>query len=63
MVMEAFSGYEGKFQYDIVGHSGDDYRIAFVDRTQPPTDNKQRLEVIKARFIYVVFLHKITCAI
>lgn len=48
MVMEAFSGYEGKFQYDIVGHSGDDYRIVFVDRTQPPTDNKRRLEVIKA---------------
>lgn len=52
MVMEAFSGYEGKFQYDIVGHSGDDYHIVFVDRTQPPTDNKKRLEVIKAsRFI------------
>ena len=47
MVMEAFSGYEGKFQYDIVGHSGDDCHIAFVNHTQPPTDNKRRLEVIK----------------
>ncbi|KAK2575217.1 hypothetical protein KPH14_002679 [Odynerus spinipes] len=47
MVMEAFSGYEDKFQYDIVGHSGDDYRIVFVDRSQPPKDNKKRLEVIK----------------
>ncbi|XP_053996012.1 von Willebrand factor A domain-containing protein 8 isoform X1 [Hylaeus anthracinus] len=47
MVMEAFSGYEGKFQYDIVGHSGDDYHIGFVKHTQPPTDNKRRLEVIK----------------
>lgn len=57
MVMEAFSGYEGKFQYDIVGHSGDDYHIVFVDRTQPPTDNKKRLEVIKAsRFISVGIL-------
>lgn len=56
MVMEAFSGYEGKFQYDIVGHSGDNYHIVFVDRTQPPTDNKRRLEVIKvSRFISVVF--------
>jgi len=50
--MEAFSGYEGKFQYDIVGHSGDDYRIAFVDRTQPPTDNKRRLEVIKVNIFF-----------
>ncbi|XP_050455261.1 von Willebrand factor A domain-containing protein 8 [Cataglyphis hispanica] len=55
MVMEAFSGYEGKFQYDIVGHSGDDYRIAFVDRLQPPTDNKRRLEVIKAMHAHSQF--------
>jgi len=48
MVMEAFSGHEGKFQYDIVGHSGDDYHIVFVDHMQPPIDNKHRLEVIKA---------------
>lgn len=47
MVMEAFSGYEGKFQYDIVGHSGDDYRIVFVNHAEPPTDNKRRLGVIK----------------
>lgn len=47
MVMEAFSGYGEKFQYDIVGHSGDDYEIAFVKHTQPPADNKRRLEVIK----------------
>lgn len=47
MVMEAFSGYEGKFQYDIVGHSGDDYNIVFVKHTQPPANNKRRLEVIK----------------
>lgn len=49
MVMEAFNGYENKFQYDIVGHSGDDYRITFVDHTQPPANNKQRLEIIKVR--------------
>ncbi|XP_012062470.1 PREDICTED: von Willebrand factor A domain-containing protein 8 [Atta cephalotes] len=55
MVMEAFSGYEGKFQYDIVGHSGDDYRIIFVDLTQPPTDNKRRLEVIKTMHAHSQF--------
>ncbi|RLU26772.1 hypothetical protein DMN91_000569 [Ooceraea biroi] len=55
MVMEAFSGHEGKFQYDIVGHSGDDYHIAFVDRTQPPTDNKRRLEVIKTMHAHSQF--------
>ncbi|XP_076618440.1 von Willebrand factor A domain-containing protein c12.2 isoform X2 [Colletes latitarsis] len=55
MVMEAFSGYEGKFQYDIVGHSGDDYRIGFVNHTQPPTDNKRRLEVIKTMHAHSQF--------
>ncbi|XP_011863838.1 PREDICTED: von Willebrand factor A domain-containing protein 8 [Vollenhovia emeryi] len=55
MVMEAFSGHEGKFQYDIVGHSGDDYRIVFVDRTQPPADNKRRLEVIKTMHAHSQF--------
>ncbi|XP_043278620.1 von Willebrand factor A domain-containing protein 8 isoform X2 [Venturia canescens] len=47
MVMEAFAGYEAKFRYDIVGHSGDDCHIPFVDHAQPPADNKQRLQVIK----------------
>ncbi|XP_012262209.2 von Willebrand factor A domain-containing protein 8 [Athalia rosae] len=55
MVMEAFSGYENKFQYDIIGHSGDDYRIDFVNHSQPPTDNKQRLEVIKTMHAHSQF--------
>ncbi|XP_015436768.1 PREDICTED: von Willebrand factor A domain-containing protein 8 [Dufourea novaeangliae] len=55
MVMEAFSGYEGKFQYDIVGHSGDDYDIVFVKHTQPPTDNKRRLEIIKTMYAHSQF--------
>ncbi|XP_012146606.2 von Willebrand factor A domain-containing protein c12.2 isoform X1 [Megachile rotundata] len=55
MVMEAFSGYEGKFQYDIVGHSGDDYDIVFVKHTQPPADNKRRLEVIKTMHAHSQF--------
>ncbi|XP_076294765.1 von Willebrand factor A domain-containing protein c12.2 isoform X2 [Lasioglossum baleicum] len=47
MVMEAFSGYEGKFQYEVVGHSGEQHDIVFVKHTQPPTDNRRRLEVIQ----------------
>ncbi|KAF3429906.1 hypothetical protein E2986_02885 [Frieseomelitta varia] len=55
MVMEAFSGYEGKFQYDIVGHSGDDYDIVFVKHTQPPVNNKRRLEVIQRMYAHSQF--------
>nr|XP_050853012.1 von Willebrand factor A domain-containing protein 8 [Vespula vulgaris]XP_050853013.1 von Willebrand factor A domain-containing protein 8 [Vespula vulgaris] len=55
MVMESFSGYEDRFQYDIIGHSGDDFRIAFVDRAKPPVDNKRRLEVIKTMHAHSQF--------
>lgn len=47
MVIEAFNGYEEKLKYDIVGHSGEDCNIVFVDHSQPPADNKRTLEVIK----------------
>ncbi|XP_066591206.1 von Willebrand factor A domain-containing protein 8 [Prorops nasuta] len=47
MVMEALSGHERKIQYDIVGHSGDDYNIIFTESTCPVNNNKGRLEIIK----------------
>jgi hypothetical protein len=47
LVMEAFQGHEGRIQYDIVGHSGESHDITFVDHKNPPTDNKQRLDIIK----------------
>ena len=34
-------------RYDIVGHSGEDYRVEFVHQDRPPKDNKQRLQVLK----------------
>ncbi|GLG92294.1 Uncharacterized protein GBIM_00022, partial [Gryllus bimaculatus] len=47
MVMEAFQGFEAQIQYDIMGHSGEDYNLQFVDHRKPPADNKQRLDIIK----------------
>lgn len=47
MVMEAFAGFEDKFRYDVIGHSGEDYRIAFVKSSRPPTNEKERLQVLK----------------
>jgi hypothetical protein len=47
LVMEAFQGHEGRIQYDIVGHSGESHDITFVDHKNPPSDNKQRLDIIK----------------
>lgn len=50
MVMEAFQGHEARIQYDIVGHSGESENIVFVSKKHPPSDNKQRLDIIKVIF-------------
>ncbi|XP_014258811.1 von Willebrand factor A domain-containing protein 8 isoform X2 [Cimex lectularius] len=55
MVMEAFKGYESKFQYDIVGHSGESPSISFIEKTNPPPDNKQRLAVIRTMHAHSQF--------
>lgn len=47
MVMEAFDGFESRVRYDIVGHSGENECVRFVDQQHPPSDAKQRLETIK----------------
>ncbi|XP_039733143.1 von Willebrand factor A domain-containing protein 8 isoform X4 [Pteropus medius] len=42
-------------QYDIVGHSGDDYNIDLVPINRIPKDNKQRLEVLKTMHAHAQF--------
>lgn len=53
MVMEAFEGFEQRVQYDIVGHSGETHQIQFVDHKNPPTNAKERLEIIKVFFLFL----------
>lgn len=61
MVMEAFHGFESRFQYDIVGHSGESHSISFVDKSNPPADPKQRLDILRVfnsfRFVIFVFFY------
>ncbi|XP_037343972.2 von Willebrand factor A domain-containing protein 8 [Pungitius pungitius] len=47
MVMEALEGYEHRFKYDVVGHSGDGYDIELVRADRVPKNNKDRLKVLK----------------
>lgn len=44
--MEALEGFEHRYQYAIVGHSGDAAQIPFVDFGKPPRDRKERLQVL-----------------
>ncbi|KAG8302129.1 von Willebrand factor A domain-containing protein 8 [Homalodisca vitripennis] len=55
LVMEAFQGYEARLQYDIVGHSGESDCIPFVAAGKPPSNNKERLEVIKTMHAHAQF--------
>lgn len=45
MIMESFAGFESKFDYCIMGHSGDSPDIPFVNFGEPPADRKERLKV------------------
>lgn len=60
LVMEAFDGFEDKIIYDIIGHSGEEHKIVFVARDDPPKNNKERLEVIRVStysdFIQILYL-------
>ncbi|DAZ99802.1 TPA: hypothetical protein N0F65_001311 [Lagenidium giganteum] len=47
MIMESFAGFENKFEYAIMGHSGDSPEIPFVEFGEPPQDRKERLKVLQ----------------
>jgi len=47
MVMEALEGFDAKFEYALVGHSGDGPTIPFVPFGAPPPDRKARLAVLE----------------
>lgn len=55
MFLESLAGFEHKFVYDIVGHSGDEYAIELVHKNQPPKNNKERLKLIKTMVTHTMF--------
>mmetsp|Transcript_1455 Transcript_1455/g.5161 ORF Transcript_1455/g.5161 Transcript_1455/m.5161 type:complete len:997 (-) Transcript_1455:61-3051(-) len=46
MITESFQGYENKYSYSIVGHSGDGPSIPFVDYGRPPRTANERLKLM-----------------
>lgn len=55
MLMEAFDGFEQKFKYDIIGHSGEDFKLEFTKGDTPPKNNKERLEILKVMHAHSQF--------
>lgn len=46
MIMESFHGYENKFAYEMVGHSGNGPDIPLIDMDDPPKDRKERYKIL-----------------
>ncbi|CAF3738770.1 unnamed protein product [Rotaria sordida] len=55
MFLESLAGFEHKFVYDIVGHSGDEHSIELVRKHQPPKNNKERLKLLKLMHTHTMF--------
>jgi hypothetical protein len=55
LVMESFKGFEDIFQYEIVGHSGDDFKLPIVGLKEVPKDNKERLDLLRIMHLHAQF--------
>ena len=55
MLMESFVGSERRFQYALVGHSGDSASIPFVEFGKPPANRKERLAVLQRMLAHSQF--------
>lgn len=47
MIMDAFKGFEHKFRYSIVGHSGDSSLLIFVKPDNPPKSEIEMFQVLQ----------------
>ena len=47
MIFEAFAGFEHKYRYSMVGHSGDTWCEPLVEYGLPPPNEKERLKVVQ----------------
>lgn len=55
MVMEALSGFEAKYRYAVVGHSGDGPCEPFVEYGAPPRNDKERLLLLQKMAAYTQY--------
>lgn len=52
LIMESFTGFESKFSWTIVGHSGDGPAIPLVEYGKPPQTRKERLKVLQRMYAH-----------
>uniref|UniRef100_A0A5S6QD72 von Willebrand factor A domain-containing protein 8 n=1 Tax=Trichuris muris TaxID=70415 RepID=A0A5S6QD72_TRIMR len=57
MLMEAFTSFGDRVQYDIIGHSGEQDHIDLVTLDRQPRNPKERLDVLKYMVAHSQFCH------
>ncbi|CAG7731784.1 unnamed protein product [Allacma fusca] len=57
LVMESFNSFEDTIQYEIIGHSGEDYKVDLTKFKEPPKNEKERIDVLR-----MMHLHSQFCA-
>ena len=55
MMMEALRGLEDKFDYNIVGHSGDGPEIPLVEAGKPPSNEMEQLKIVETMMAHSQF--------
>lgn len=55
VIMESFKSFEHKFQYRIIGHSGDGPNIELVKEGKYPRTEKESLKIINQMFNHSQF--------
>ena len=55
MIFEAFAGFEHKYRYSMVGHSGDTPCAPLVEYGLPPPNEKERLKVVQRMAAHTQF--------
>lgn len=55
MLMESLEGFEHKYEYTLVGHSGDGPHTPFVEYGSPPKNDKERLQVLSKMYAHTQY--------
>jgi len=55
MLMESLEDFEHKYEYSIVGHSGDGPQISFVEYGKQPKNDKERLQVLSKMYAHTQY--------
>ncbi|KPI84112.1 hypothetical protein ABL78_6828 [Leptomonas seymouri] len=55
MIMEAFAGFESKFDYAIIGHNGDSDNIPLVNFGVPPVNQKEQMIICQKMIAYAQY--------